>query len=294
MNVQNDPQTLALMKFGIGQPVPRTEDPTLVRGEGRYTDDVKLAGEAYAVIVRSRVAHGIIKGIDTAAARAMPGVLGVYTGADLAAYGTLKCIVGFNNRDGTPMKKPPRPALPTDKVRFVGDPVAFVVAETALQAKDAAEAVEVEIDQLPAVVRPEEAARPGAPLIHDEAPGNIALDYHFGDTEQVAAAFAKASHVTRLKLLNSRVVVNAMEPRAAIGLYDPASGRFTLHAPSQGAFGMKGNMADILKVEPKQVRILTGHVGGSFGMKSAPFPEYVCVLHAARALGRPVKWTDER
>jgi carbon-monoxide dehydrogenase large subunit len=144
------------------------------------------------------------------------------------------------------------------------------------------------------VVRPEEAARPGAPLIHDEAPGNVALDYHFGDSEQVAAAFAKAAHVTRLKLVNSRVVVNAMEPRAAIGIHDPASGRFTLHAPSQGAFGMRGNMAEILKVEPKQVRILTGHVGGSFGMKSAPFPEYVCVLHAARALGRPVKWTDER
>jgi carbon-monoxide dehydrogenase large subunit len=224
----------------------------------------------------------------------MPGVLGVYTGADLAAYGTLKCIVPFNNRDGTPMIKPPRPALPTDKVRFVGDPIAFVVAETALQAKDAAEAVEVDIDQLPAVVRPEDATRPGAPLIHAEAPGNVALDYHYGDTEQVAAAFAKAAHVTRLKLVNSRVVVNAMEPRAAIGVYDPASGRFTLHAPSQGVFGMKGNMADILKVEPKQVRILTGHVGGSFGMKSAPFPEYVCVLHAARALGRPVKWTDER
>jgi carbon-monoxide dehydrogenase large subunit len=224
----------------------------------------------------------------------MPGVLGVYTGADLAAYGTLKCIVPFNNRDGTPMKRPPRPALATDKVRFVGDPVAFVVADTLLQAKDAAEAVEVDIDALPAVVRPEEAARPGAPLIHDEAPGNVALDYHFGDSEQVAAAFAKAAHVTRLKLVNSRVVVNAMEPRAAIGIHDPASGRFTLHAPSQGAFGMRGNMAEILKVEPKQVRILTGHVGGSFGMKSAPFPEYVCVLHAARALGRPVKWTDER
>ena len=130
--------------------------------------------------------------------------------------------------------------------------------------------------------------------IHDEAPGNVALDYHYGDSEQVAAAFAKAAHVTRLKLVNSRVVVNAMEPRAAIGVYDAASGRFTLHAPSQGVFGLKGNMADILKVEPKQVRILTGHVGGSFGMKSAPFPEYVCVLHAARALGRPVKWTDER
>ena len=265
-----------------------------VRGEGCYTDDIKLTGEAYAVMVRSRIAHGVIKGIDTTAARKMPGVLGVYTGADLAAYGTLKCIVPFNNRDGTPMKRPPRPALATDKVRFVGDPVAFVVADTLLQAKDAAEAVEVDIDALPAVVRPEEAARPGAPLIHDEAPGNVALDYHFGDSEQVAAAFAKAAHVTRLKLVNSRVVVNAMEPRAAIGIHDPASGRFTLHAPSQGAFGMRGNMAEILKVEPKQVRILTGHVGGSFGMKSAPFPEYVCVLHAARALGRPVKWTDER
>jgi len=294
MNLQNDPQSFALMKFGIGQPVRRTEDPMLVRGEGCYTDDVKLTGEAYAVMVRSRIAHGVIKGIDTAAARKMPGVLGVYTGADLAAYGTLKCIVPFNNRDGTPMKRPPRPALATDKVRFVGDPVAFVVADTLLQAKDAAEAVEVDIDALPAVVRPEEAARPGAPLIHDEAPGNVALDYHFGDSEQVAAAFAKAAHVTRLKLVNSRVVVNAMEPRAAIGIHDPASGRFTLHAPSQGAFGMRGNMAEILKVEPKQVRILTGHVGGSFGMKSAPFPEYVCVLHAARALGRPVKWTDER
>ena len=294
MNLQNDPQSFALMKFGIGQPVRRTEDPMLVRGEGCYTDDIKLTGEAYAVMVRSRIAHGVIKGIDTAAARNMPGVLGVYTGADLAAYGTLKCIVPFNNRDGTPMKRPPRPALATDKVRFVGDPVAFVVADTLLQAKDAAEAVEVDIDALPAVVRPEEAARPGAPLIHDEAPGNVALDYHFGDSEQVAAAFAKAAHVTRLKLVNSRVVVNAMEPRAAIGIHDPASGRFTLHAPSQGAFGMRGNMAEILKVEPKQVRILTGHVGGSFGMKSAPFPEYVCVLHAARALGRPVKWTDER
>jgi len=218
MNLQNDPHSLALMKFGIGQPVPRTEDPTLVRGAGRYTDDVKLPNEAHAVMVRSRVAHGVIKGIDTAAARTMPGVLAVYTGADLAEYGTLKCIVPFNNRDGTPMRKPPRPALPTDKVRFVGDPVACVVAETLLQAKDAAEAVAVEIEPLPAVIRPEQAVAPGAPLIHDEAPGNVALDYHYGDADQVAAAFAKAAHVTRLKLVNSRVVVNAMEPRAAIGV----------------------------------------------------------------------------
>src|SRR5215470_13073143 len=181
MNLQSDPQAFAVMKFGIGQPVPRSEDPILVRGRGCYTDDVKLAGEAYAVMVRSRVSHGVIKRIDASAARNMPGVLGVYTGADLAGYGTLKCIVPFKNRDGTPMKQPPRPALPTDKARFV--------AETLLQAKDAAEAIEVEIDSLPAVIRPEEATRPGAPLLHDEAPGNVALDYHYGDTEQVAAAF---------------------------------------------------------------------------------------------------------
>src|SRR5438093_9209063 len=294
MNLQNDPQAFAVMKFGIGQPVPRSEDPILVRGDGGCTDDVQLPGEAYAVIVRSRVPHGVIEAIDASAARQLPGVLGVYTGADLAEYGTLKCIVQFKNRDGTPMKQPPRPALATDKVRFVGDPVAFVVAETLLEAKDAAEAVDVEIDSLAAVVRPEEAACPGAPLLPEEAPGNVALDYHYGDSEQVAAAFAKAAHVTRLKLVNSRVVVNAMEPRAAIGVYDKASGRFTLHAPSQGVFGLRGNMAEILKVEPKQLRIMTGHVGGSFGMKAAPFPEHVCVLHAARALGRPVKWTDER
>src|SRR3984893_9054843 len=294
MNVHDDPHSLALMKFGIGQPVPRTEDPVLVRGRGCYTDDLKLAGEAYAVMVRSRIAHGIIKRIDTSAARQMPGVLGAYTGADLAEYGTLKCIVPFKNRDGTPMRMPPRPALPTDKVRFVGDPVAFVVAETPLQAKDAAEAVEIDIDPLPAVVRPEDAVRPDAPLLHEQAPGNVALDYHYGDDQAVAAAFAKAAHVTKLKLVNSRVVVSAMEPRAALAAYDTANARYTLHVPSQGVFGMRANIADILKVEPKQVHVITNHVGGSFGMKAAPFPEYVCVLHAARVLGHPVKWTDDR
>ncbi len=294
MNLQPDPHRLALMKFAIGQPVVRTEDPILVRGAGHYTDDLRLDAQACAVIVRSRVAHGSIRRIDTSAARGMAGVLGAYTGADLAEYGTLKCNVPFNNRDGSPMKRPPRPALPTDKVRFVGDPVAFVVAETLMQAKDAAEAVEVEIDPLPAILNPQEAVRPGAPLIHADAPENIALDYHYGDADAVAAAFKMAAHVTRLNLVNNRVIVNAMEPRAAIGIFDAASGRYTLHVPSQGVFGMKGSIADILKVEPKQVRILTGHVGGSFGMKAAPFPEYVCVLHAARVLGRPVKWTDER
>src|SRR5947209_24455 len=294
VNLQPDPNSLAIMKFAVGQPVARTEDPILVRGQGCYTDDLNLPGQAYAVMVRSRIAHGMIKAIGISAAAGMPGVLGVYTGADLAAYGPLKCIVPFKNRDGSPMRMPPRPALATDKVRFVGDPVAFVVAETPLQAKDAAEAVEIDIDPLPAVTTPKAAAAPDAPLLHEEAPGNIALDYHYGDADAVAAAFAKAAHITRVKLINSRVVVNAMEPRAALATYDPAKARYSLHVPTQGVFGMRGNIAEILKVEPKQVRILTGHVGGSFGMKSAPFPEYVCVLHAARMLGRPVKWTDER
>ena len=294
MTMQNDTGRLSETKYAIGQPVLRTEDPILVRGEGRFTDDVSVDRQAYAVIVRSRHAHGVIKKIDTEAARKMKGVLGVYTGADLAAagYGTLKCIVPFKNRDGSEMKKPPRHALATDRVRFVGDPVAFVVAQTVNQAKDAAEAVEVDIETLPAVTDPEEAAGAGAPQLYADVPGNLALDYHHGDADAVKAAFASAAHVTRLKIVNNRVVVNAMEPRAAVGAYE--GGRFTLHSCSQGVFGMKGNIAALMNVEPKQVRVISGNVGGSFGMKAAPYPEYVCVLHAARALGRPVKWTDER
>jgi aerobic carbon-monoxide dehydrogenase large subunit len=291
MNLHNNNQW-SLTKFGIGQPVLRSEDPVLVRGEGRFTDDVSLPGQAYAVIVRSRHAHGILRGIATHAARQMKGVLGIYTAPDLAAYGTLKCIVPFKNRDGSEMKKPPRHALATEKVRYVGDPVAIVVAETLLQAKDAAEAVELDIEPLAAVTNPEEAAQPGAPVLYDEAPDNVALDYHYGDSEKVKAAFARAAHVTRLKLINSRVVVNAMEPRAALAQFE--NGRFTLYTCSQGVMGMKSNIAQILNIEPKLVRVITGNVGGSFGMKAAPYPEYVCILHAARALGRPVKWTDER
>jgi len=291
MNLHNNDQW-SLTKFGIGQPVLRSEDPVLVRGEGRFTDDVSLPRQAYAVIVRSRHAHGILRGIATDAARQMKGVLGIYTAPDLAGYGTLKCIVPFKNRDGSEMKKPPRHALATDKVRYVGDPVAIVVAETLLQAKDAAEAVELDIEPLDAITDPEAAAQPGAPVLYDEAPDNVALDYHYGESEKVKAAFARAAHVTKLKLVNSRVVVNAMEPRAALAQFE--NGRFTLHTCSQGVFGMKSNIAQILNVEPKLVRVVTGNVGGSFGMKAAPYPEYVCILHAARALGRPVKWTDER
>ncbi len=283
---------LAVEKFAVGQSVPREEDPILLRGQGRYTDDVSLPGQAYAVIVRSQVAHGLIKSIDTEAARKMPGVLGVYTAADLKGYGPLKCVVPFNNRDGSPMKKPLREALAVGKVRYVGDPVAFVVAETVNIAKDAAEAVVLDIEALPSVTTAEEAARPGAPQIYDDVPGNVALDYHYGDAEAVKAAFAKAAHVTKLGLLNSRLVVAAMEPRSAVASHDGQ--RFTFYVGSQGVFGMRANLAEAMGVPAKDVHVLTGQVGGSFGMKAAVFPEYICILHAARALGRPVKWTDER
>src|SRR5580658_6323342 len=223
---------LAVEKFAVGQSVPRTEDPMLLRGLGHYTDDVSLPGQSYAVMVRSQNAHGTIRAIDTASAAKMPGVLGVYTAADLQGYGPLKCVVPFNNRDGTPMKKPLREALAKGKVRYVGDPVAFVVAATLLQAKDAAEAVTLDIEPLPSVTSAEEAARDGAPQLYDDVPHNVALDYHFGDAEAVKAAFAAAAHVTKLRLVNSRLVVAAMEPRAAVGVFD--GGRFTLHVGSQG------------------------------------------------------------
>ena len=295
MNFHNESQW-AVQNFGIGQPVRRTEDPKLVRGEGRYTDDVNVPGQAYAVMVRSRNAHGLIRSIDTAAARAMPGVLAVYTGADLAAagYGSLKCLPPLKNRDGSPMRKPARPALPTDKVRFVGDPIACVVAETLAHAKDAAEAIEPDIEPLPAVTRASEAAREGAPQLFDDVPGNVALDYLFGDPAKVQEAFAKAAHVAKLDLLNNRLVVSAMEPRAALADYDAAREHFTLHVGCQGVFGMKGQLADIMGIPGDKLRVLTGSVGGSFGMKAAPYPEYICVVHASRALKRPVKWTDDR
>jgi carbon-monoxide dehydrogenase large subunit len=285
---------LALTKFGIGQPVLRSEDPTLVRGEGRYTDDTQGTGQTYAVMVRSSIAHGVIRSIDTAAAIAMPGVLAVYTAADLTGYGGLKCNLPLKNRDGSPIRYTPRPALAGDKVRYVGDPVACVIAETIAQAKDAAEAVALDIEPLPAVISAREAAKPGAPQVWDAVPGNIAFDYHYGDKDKVAEAFAKAAHVVRLPLINQRLVVNTIEPRSAIGEFDSKNEKWTLHSCSQGVFGLKTALVDILGAPAAKVRVLTGNVGGSFGMKAAVYPEYVCILHGARALGRPVKWTDER
>ena len=285
---------LALTKFGIGQPVQRTEDPKLVRGEGRYTDDTNLPGQAYAVMVRSSVAHGIIRAIDTEAAKAMPGVNAVLTGADLTGYGGLKCLLPLKSRDGSPIRYTPRPALPTDKVRYVGDLVACVVADTIAQAKDAAEAVTLDIEPLPAVMSAREAAQPGAPQLWDDVPGNVVLDYHYGDSAKVADAFAGAAHVVKLPLVNQRLVVNSIEPRSAIGEFDSGDEKWTLHSCSQGVFGLKNSLRDILGTTPDKVRVLTGNVGGSFGMKASAYPEYVCILHAARLLGRPVKWTDER
>ncbi len=290
-----DDTALALMKFGVGQPVSRMEDPTLLRGKGSYTDDQNLPGQAYAVMVRSKIAHGLLKGIDSTEAAKMPGVLAILTYADMeaAGFGPMKCAVNFPQRDGSPMKTPPRHSLAKDKVRYVGEVVACVVAETAVQAKDAAEIVEPQIEELPAVTTPAQALASGAPQLHDEAPGNLVLDFHYGNAEAVKKAFAEAAHVTRLDIVSNRIVVNPMEPRSAIGSVE--NGRWVLRVGCQGVMGLRGGLAkDVLNTTPDNVRILTGNVGGSFGMKSQVYPEYGPLLLAAKKLGRPVKWTDER
>ncbi|KJC52127.1 xanthine dehydrogenase family protein molybdopterin-binding subunit [Bradyrhizobium sp. LTSP857] len=287
---------IALQKYGVGQPVRRKEDDTLVRGKGRYTDDFNLPGQAYAVVVRSTHAHGIIRSLNTDAARAMPGVLGAWTGKDLdaAGYGPFTCGLPLKSRDGSPLLQTNRQPLATDKVRFVGDPIAFVVAATLAQARDAAEAVEVDIEPLPAVTDPEEAAQPGAPLLYDHIPNNVALDYHYGDMEKVNAAFASAAHVTKVDIENTRVAVVSMEPRVGLASYDKTTERYTIQMPTQGVAGNRANLAKNLRVPNEKVRILTANVGGSFGMKNVNYPEYMCILYAAKELGRPVKWLDER
>lgn len=287
---------IALQKYGVGQPVRRKEDDTLVRGKGRYTDDFNLPNQAHAVVVRSTHVHGIIRGIGTDAARAMPGVLGVWTGTDLnaAGYGPFTCGLPLKSRDGSPLLQTNRQPLATDKVRFVGDPVAFVVADTLAQARDAAEAVELDIEPLPAVTDPEEATRAGAPQLYDHIPNNVALDYHYGDMDKVNAAFASAAHVTKVDIENTRVAVVSMEPRVGLASYDKATERYTIQMPTQGVAGNRANLAKNLKVPNEKVRILTANVGGSFGMKNVNYPEYMCILYAAKALGRPVKWLDER
>jgi len=289
--------SLGLNRYGIGQAVLRKEDTQLVRGKGRYSDDKNQPKQLYAYFLRSSHAHGVIRSIDIEAAKAMPGVHAIYTGADMntAGYGTLECKLPLKNRDGSPLRQTHRTLLASDKVRFVGDPIAYVIADTALQARDAAEAIAVDIDPLPVIVTPEDAIKPGAPLVYDDVPGNVVLDYHFGDSEKVAEAFAKAACTVSVDLLNTRLVVNPMEPRAALATYDKKARAFTIHMPTQGVTAARLLLSkDLLKIPAEDVRIISDDVGGSFGMKFATYPEYACIMHAARELGRPVKWTDER
>lgn len=295
MNAPFDPSLLMNEKFAVGQPVSRKEDPVLLRGEGRYSDDLNRPEQLYGVMVRSRIAHGELRSIDAETARAMPGVRAIITAKELDAAGIRNMpAAGGTQRDGTPTPRPPQRPLATDRVRYVGEPIVMVVAETAKQAKDAAEAIFVDIDPLPAVTTASTAAAADAPLVHADAPGNLCLDFHFGDTAAVAAAFAGAAHVTTLSLRNNRVVVCPMEPRSAIGEYDAQDDRLILRLGCQGVFGQRSLLSGVMGVPVEKLRVLTGNVGGSFGMKASAYPEYICLLHAARSLGQPVKWTDER
>jgi len=284
-------------KFAVGQSVRRLEDPRLLRGFGRYSDDVSLAHQAYAVVVRSPHAHAAIRSVDTSVARKASGVLVVLTGADLAAdgLGDLPTDKTRKRRDGSPAFATPRPALVRDRVRHVGDPVAFVVAETPEQAVDAAELVAVDYEPLPAVAATADAARPGAPAVWAEAPDNVAFVWEAGNKDAVARAFAGAAHVTHLDFVVSRVAAAPLEPRAAVGEWDRRAGRYTLHTGIQAPHGLRQLLADqVFRVPQSHLRVVTGEVGGSFGMRSGVYPEHVLVLWAAKRLGRPVKWTSDR
>ncbi|MBT7612489.1 MAG: xanthine dehydrogenase family protein molybdopterin-binding subunit, partial [Rhodospirillaceae bacterium] len=284
------------MQFGIGQPNLRTEDPRLVRGMGRYADDVNLVGQLYGVALRSPHAYAEVKDIDSSAARAAPGVRLVLTAADLAAdgVGPMPERALLDNRDGTRMLEIPHPVLVGDRVRHVGDPVAFVVAETAAQARDAAELIEVDYEPLDPAIGTAEALEPGAPQIWAQVPGNLILDWEIGNAASTAKALAEAAHIVELKVDNNRVVVAPMEPRAALGDYDSVDNSFTLHVCSQGTHKLAAPLATCLNVTPGSLRVLTGDVGGAFGMKNFLFHEYVLVLAAARRLRCPVKWTADR
>jgi carbon-monoxide dehydrogenase large subunit len=283
--------------FGISQHVLRREDVRLLTGGGAYTDDISRDGQAYAAFVRSPFGHGEIRAIDIDAARGAPGVLAIYTGEDLAnaGIGPLPNATPFKNSDGSPIIVPPRPALAVGRVRHAGEPIAVVIAETAEQAADAAELIYPDIDPLPAVINPAAAVADGAPLLHDEAPGNVALDQAVGDAAAVDAAFAKAAHVTQLATTTNRLVGNAMEPRSAVAAYDASTETFELVSGSQGVNVMRGMLAkSVFKVPPEKMHVVTHDVGGGFGIKTQPYPEYVAILFATRALGRPVKWRGTR
>ena len=288
------------MKFGIGQSAPRVEDWRLLRGEGRYTDDIDLPGQARGFLVRSPHAHARIVSVDVDEAARAPGVLGVFTAADLAADGVgplpnLLAGSSFTRPDGSPVYTPRRPALAEEKVAFVGDPVAFVVAENALQAKDAAERVAVDYDPLPAIPSLATARGPGAPALWDECPDNVSFRVRVGDHEKVARALAGCARVVRSRLEISRVCPNPMEPRAAIGHYDPFDGRYILYEGSQAPHAIRTSLAEeVFRVPETRVRVVSPDLGGGFGLRATVFPETALVLWAARRLGRPVKWNGER
>ncbi len=284
-------------QFGIGQAVTRIEDQRLLTGGGRYTDDVNLDGQAYAFILRSPHAHAEITGIDASAAKSAPGVLLVLTGEDVTAddIDPMPCLIPITNIDGTERTDTYRPLLAQERVRHVGQPVAVVVGETLLQARDAAELIDVGYNELPAATDTYGATQAGAAQLYDDAKNNVCFDWGKGDQEATDAAFKNATKVTTLELINNRVVVNSMEPRAATADYDSQSDRSTLYTSSQGTHWIRDAVADmILKIGKDKLRVVTGDVGGGFGMKIFPHPEQAIVVWAARKIQRAVKWTADR
>ncbi len=284
-------------RFGGRQLTRRVEDDRLLTGRGRFVDDLSLPGMAHLVFVRSPHAHAKIRALDATAAAAMPRVLAVYTGADLVADGVepLPYMVAFKRADGSTMAAPPRRALAHERVRFVGEPVAAVVALSRAEALDAAEAVAVDYEALPAAVDVRDAVRPGAPVIWEAAPDNIVAESRLGNREATERAFAAATRVASIELVNQRLIACPLEPRVALAEFDPASGRLTLHASAQNPSALRQQLAQaILKLPVEKVRVLVRDVGGGFGMKAHLNPEDAVVAYAARKLGRPVKWRADR
>ncbi len=285
------------MTDGIGAAERRMEDERFLTGRGRYLDDLALPRQAWGCVVRSPHAHAELGAIDARAAAVMPGVLAVYTAADLAeaGIGAIPCVMAPKGADGSESATPPRPVLAAGRVRVVGDPVAFVVAESTAEAQEAAEAVTVDYRPLPAVTDAEAALREDVPELHAEAPGNLCLDWELGDRAATEAALAKAAHRVSLESLNPRVSVCPMETRSALGAYGAGSGVYTLTAGTQGVHLVRSVLAKhVLKVPAQRVRVVTPDVGGAFGVKLWVYPEYALVLFAAYKLGRPVKWVAER
>jgi aerobic carbon-monoxide dehydrogenase large subunit len=288
--------TQTRFRFGADRGL-RSEDPPLLTGRGRFTDDVDLPGQAHAAFARGAVGHAEIRGVDLSRALGMPGVIAAFSGRDLQrdGLGAIPPAVSFPGRGGKPMLLAAMPPLALDRVRYVGEPIAIVVADTPAQAADAAEAVEVDLAELTAASTVERAMAPGATAIWPAAPDNVAFDWTDGDAAAVDAAFQRAAHVARVRLADTRLAPSALEPRAAIGHWDAAEARYTLIAGTQGVAIVRRLLAEsVFKVPPDKLRVLTYDVGGGFGMKAQAYPEYAALLHAARRVGRPVKWLASR